>query len=295
MIKSIKNLLLDYYKLSKPGIVFLLVLVSITGYIASVKTFEIIRLIILIISGALASSGSAMINNYLDKERDKKMKRTMKRPLAVGRVKPLYVLIIGLILIISSLIISFMWLGFVTSIFIALGAFIYLYIYTILLKPRTSLNIVIGGLSGSCAALAGSAASGSITIIGIILGLLVFIWTPGHFWSLALKFKDDYSNVKIPMLPVVYPIETTIKAITLNNILTSVFSLIIYFLAPNNIIYLTSAIILAIYVTYLSIKFMKYPTPTNSLKLFKTSNLHLTILCIALILDTTATKIIHIY
>lgn len=287
MIKSIKNLLLDYYKLSKPGIVFLLVLVSIAGYIVSVKTLEIVRLIILIISGAFASSGSAMINNYLDKERDKKMKRTMKRPLPAGRVKSLHVLIIGVILIISSLIISFTWLGFMTSIFIILGALIYLYIYTILLKPRTPLNIVIGGFAGSCAALAGSATSGSITITGIILGLLVFIWTPGHFWSLALKFKDDYVNTKIPMLPAISSTETTIKAIIISNISTSLFSLLlIYPFRSVGITYTILSIILTIYIIYLSMKLSKQPTSANSIKLFKTSNMYLTILCIALIFDT---------
>jgi protoheme IX farnesyltransferase len=287
MIKSIKNLLLDYYKLSKPGIVFLLVLVSIAGYIVSVKTLEIVRLIILIISGAFASGGSAMINNYLDKERDKKMKRTMKRPLPAGRVKSLHVLIIGVILIISSLIISFTWLGFMTSIFIILGALIYLYIYTILLKPRTPLNIVIGGFAGSCAALAGSATSGSITITGIILGLLVFIWTPGHFWSLALKFKDDYVNTKIPMLPAISSTETTIKAIIISNISTSLFSLLlIYPFRSAGITYTILSIILTIYIIYLSMKLSKQPTSANSIKLFKTSNMYLTILCITLIFDT---------
>ncbi|MGC8949547.1 MAG: heme o synthase, partial [Thermoprotei archaeon] len=250
---------------------------------------------ILVLSGALSSSGSAMLNNYLDREIDRVMRRTVKRPLAAGRVKAGSVLTIGVLLIILSLIISYVWLGFMTSIFIALGALTYLYIYTILLKKRTPLNIVIGGFAGSFAALAGGAAAGSITPTSTLLALLVFIWTPGHFWSLALKFKEDYLNAKIPMLPVVYSTKTTIKAITLSNILTSAFSLIIYPLTSNHIVYLASALALGIYVIYLSIKFIKQPTPTNSIKLFKTSNIHLTILCFALIFDTIITETIHIY
>ncbi|MEM3832594.1 MAG: heme o synthase [Thermoprotei archaeon] len=293
-----KSLLLDYYKLAKPGIVFLLVLVSVAAYISSLKNLElndIPKLGVLVSSGVLSSSGSAMLNNYLDRKIDRIMKRTMKRPLAAGRVKARSVLITGILLTMLSLIIAYIWFGFMTSIFIALGALTYLYVYTILLKRRTPLNIVIGGFAGSFAALTGSSAAGSITLNAIILALLVFIWTPGHFWSLALKFKEDYLNAKIPMLPVVYSTETTVKAITLSNILTSVFSLLIYPLMPNNIIYLTSAIILAIYVIYLSMKFIKQPTQTNSIKLFKTSNLHLTILCSALIVGTIITEIIHIY
>ncbi len=287
---SIKSLLLDYYKLAKPGIVFLLVLVSIAGYMSSYVVFEPTRLILLIISGTFASGGSAMINNYLDRERDKHMKRTMKRPLVIGRVSPLSVFVVGLLLIISSLFISFIWLGIITSIFIALGALTYLYIYTIILKPRTPLNIIIGGFAGSFAALAGSAAAGSITSTAILLALLVFIWTPGHFWSLALKFKDDYINARIPMLPAISSTETTIKAIVISNILTSIFSLLIYPLGSGGIIYALSSIILASYIIHLSIKLVKQPTPVNSIKLFKTSNLHLTILCFALIIDTIINK-----
>jgi heme o synthase len=160
-------------------------------------------MLLLALTGTLSAAGASAINQYLEREKDTYMKRTAKRPLATGQIaSPVLVLWLGLGMIFGAsglaAVLGYGWLAF----WLLAGAAIYVGVYTIWLKPRTSLNIVIGGAAGSCAVISGGAAVGMWSATAVwLMALLVFVWTPVHFWALALAYRDDYANAGFPMLP----------------------------------------------------------------------------------------------
>ena len=198
----------EIVEVSKPRIIVLLVITAVTSMYAASKLIgpelDSLGLVHIIIAGALASAGSSALNHYYDRDIDPKMKRTSQRPIPSGRISAPSVLIYGLTVSCISVIYGYFTLNAVSAFFIALGIFSYVIIYTVWLKRLNSSNIVIGGIAGSAAAWAGwSAATGSMDLLGFLIGFLVFVWTPSHFWCLAMKIKDDYAEANVPMLPVV--------------------------------------------------------------------------------------------
>ena len=189
---------------TKPGITALICLVAVGGFlIADPSTVRLLPLLLVVATGALASAGSAMLNHYLERERDRGMKRTRTRPLAAHRIGTgVAAAGVGLAFVAVGVGLAAWLLNPLTGFSILLGAFTYVVVYTAWLKPRSSWNIVIGGFAGSAPALAGGAAAvGGWTPGVLALALLVFLWTPPHFWSLALLLKDDYQRAGLPMLP----------------------------------------------------------------------------------------------
>ena len=181
----------EIIEISKPRIVVLLVITAVTSMYAASKLIgpelDTWGLIHIIIAGALASAGSSALNHYYDRDIDPLMKRTSTRPIPSGRIKPNSVLIYGLTVSVISVVYGALALNYVSAFFIALGIFFYVIIYTAWLKRLNSSNIVIGGFAGSAASMAGwSAATGSMDILGFLIGFLVFVWTPSHFWCLAM-------------------------------------------------------------------------------------------------------------
>jgi heme o synthase len=194
----------DWLTLAKPGITALICLVAVGGFLlADPTSINLGRLGILVGTGALASAGSAMLNHYLERERDGRMRRTRARPLAAARIDPSgAVAAIGVGLVAAGVGLAALLLNPLTGVSILLGALTYVVVYTAWLKPRSSWNIVIGGFAGSAPALAGGAAAvGSWTPGVLAFALLVFLWTPPHFWSLALLLREDYARAGLPMLP----------------------------------------------------------------------------------------------
>jgi heme o synthase len=194
----------DYLPLAKPGITALICLVAVAGFLlASPRSIDLVRLAILVATGAAASAGAAMLNHYLDRDIDRQMKRTRGRPLADERVvSGSAVAAVGLALLGGGIAVASVLLNPLTGFSIFLGGFTYVVIYTVWLKRRSNWNIVIGGFAGSAPALAGSAAAvGGWTPGVLAFAFLVFLWTPPHFWSLALLLKDDFARANLPMLP----------------------------------------------------------------------------------------------
>ena len=186
----------EIVEVSKPRIIVLLVITAVTSMYAASKLvgpeLDNLGLIHIIIAGSLASAGSSALNHYYDRDIDPKMKRTSQRPIPSGRIPASQVLIYGLAVSCISVIYGYFMLNAVSAFFIALGIFSYVIIYTAWLKRLNSSNIVIGGIAGSAAAWAGwSAATGSMDLLGFLIGFLVFVWTPSHFWCLAMKIKDE--------------------------------------------------------------------------------------------------------
>ncbi len=194
----------DYSELAKPGITALIVSVAVAGFfLASPASFNPVSLGVLVATGTMASAGSAMLNHYLDRDLDLHMRRTRHRALPSARIGPGYaVAVAGLALVGSGVGIASAWLNPLTGFSILLGAITYVVVYTWWLKRRSSWNIVIGGFAGSAPALAGGAAAvGAWTPSVLALGLLLFLWTPPHFWSLAMVLREDYRAAALPMLP----------------------------------------------------------------------------------------------
>ncbi|MHB1435314.1 MAG: heme o synthase [Thermoplasmata archaeon] len=190
--------------LTKPGITFLIVLVAVAGYfIALPSRIDWITLALLIVTGAAASGGAAALNHYFDRDLDRQMHRTRHRPLAEeSRAPPRGVALAGGLLLGGGIVAASVGINPLTGLSILLGGVTYVVVYTIWLKRRSSWNIVIGGFAGSAPVLAGSAAAvGHWTGGALALALLVFLWTPPHFWSLAVLLREDYARARLPMLP----------------------------------------------------------------------------------------------
>jgi protoheme IX farnesyltransferase len=158
--------------------------------------------VLLAITGTFSAAGASGINQYLERERDSKMNRTAARPLASGQIKnPHLVLLVGSAMVLGSTALAAAF-NLALAFWVFCGAVIYVGVYTVWLKPRTTLNIVIGGAAGSCAVISGGAAVGAWSALGVwILAALVFVWTPVHFWALALAYRADYIKADYPMLP----------------------------------------------------------------------------------------------
>jgi heme o synthase len=194
----------DYLALAKPGITALICLVAVGGFLlASPRSVDLVRLGWLVLTGASASAGAAMLNHYLDRDLDARMHRTQRRPLPDARIEPSgIVAVLGLVFLGAGIGVATVVLNPLTGFSIFLGGLTYVVVYTAWLKRRSSWNIVIGGFAGSAPALAGSAvAVGGWTPGVIAFAVLVFLWTPPHFWSLAILLRDDYARAGLPMLP----------------------------------------------------------------------------------------------
>jgi heme o synthase len=194
----------DFVALAKPGITALICLVAVGGFLLADPTSVVwTRLAILVAAGASASAGAAMLNHYLDRDLDARMKRTRSRPLPGERIAPsAIVAALGIAFLGVGIGAASVFLNPLTGFSILLGGLTYVVVYTLWLKRRSSWNIVIGGFAGSAPALAGSAAAVGAWTPGVLaFALLVFLWTPPHFWSLALLLRDDYARAGLPMLP----------------------------------------------------------------------------------------------
>ena len=283
----------EIMEISKPRIVVLLVITAVTSMYAASKLvagapdLQYIDYLHIIIAGALASAGSSALNHYYDKDIDPKMDRTNSRPIPSGRMAASHVMIYGLAVSCVSVIYGFFALNPVSAFFIALGIFSYVIIYTAWLKRLNSSNIVIGGIAGSAAAWAGWAgATGSMDLLGFLVGFLVFVWTPSHFWCLAMKIKDEYAQANIPMLPVVIGMQKTSKYILANTIILIPFSLTLVIIPDGlGIVYTIIAAISGGLMLVYHYKLTKTPTSEFAWKAYKVTAPYLTIIFVAVALD----------
>ena len=283
----------EIIEISKPRIVVLLVITAITSMYAASKLvsgspqLEYLDYLHIIVAGALASAGSSALNHYYDKDIDPKMSRTSSRPIPSGRMNASNVLLYGLIVSCVSVIYGFFALNAISAFFIAIGIFSYVIIYTVWLKRRNTSNIVIGGIAGSAAAWAGwAAATGSMDLLGFLVGFLVFVWTPSHFWCLAMKIKDEYAQAEVPMLPVVIGMQKTSKFILGNTLILIPFSLILVLIPDGlGIVYAIIASASGGLMLVYHYKLTKTPTSEFAWKAYKVTAPYLTIIFVAVALD----------
>ena len=272
----------DYLALTKPKITPLLLMAALGSAVVAARGIPpYVTILGVLVGGALASSGALALNSYLEMGMDAKMKRTKGRPLPSGKiVPPLHALYLGLGLLAVGVVVAALTLNPVATFFIALGAFVYVPVYTLFLKPRTTWNIVLGGFAGSCAALAGwYAVTFQDPIVGWLLGALVFVWTPSHFWSLAVITEEDYSAVNVPMLPSVVGPEAASRYIVVNTLFLIPVSLLYatYFLGLGFFVYLGVTLVFDLLLLATNVKLFRTPTKANAWLAFKFSSPYLAV------------------
>jgi len=283
----------EIIEISKPRIVVLLVITAVTSMYAASKLvtgasqLDYLDYLHIIVAGALASAGSSALNHYYDKDIDPKMSRTSSRPIPSGRMAASNVLIYGLTVSCISVIYGFFALNVISAFFIAVGIFSYVIIYTVWLKRRNTSNIVIGGIAGSAAAWAGwAAATGSMDLLGFLVGFLVFVWTPSHFWCLAMKIKDEYAQAEVPMLPVVIGMQKTSKFILGNTLILIPYSMLLVLIPDGlGLVYTVIASVSGGLMLVYHYKLTKTPTSEFAWKAYKVTAPYLTIIFVAVALD----------
>ena len=276
----------DYLSLLKLRIVALLVLVAgVAAIVAGAGDIFYGRITLLLLAGGMACAGSSLLNNYLDRDIDAIMERTRNRPLPNGRFAPNKVLLAGLVLLILSVLIA-LQLNYLVALLVLSGALVYVGLYTMWLKRRSSLNIVIGGLAGGCVALAGwFSITTQLSFTPFLIALLVFLWTPSHFWSFALVHRESYQKAGVPMLPVITGAKSTANYIVLHSGLLLLVSLLLYFLGPLKEIYLFVSLLLGAIFLVSSIRLRRQPQRERAWSNYKLSGIYLLGLFLVMALD----------
>jgi protoheme IX farnesyltransferase len=291
---TVTQTLKNYVEVTKPPIVFLLAFTSLATMIVAWKhtllpltpsLFGIAAIAII-----AASAGCDTLTCYIDRDIDAVMHRTKHRPIPSGRITPTRALIWGLLLSAIGLVLAY-WINLLSFVWIALGIIDNVIVYSLYLKRRHPLNIILGGVSGGFPVMFGwSAVTNSVVLLPVLLAALVVLWIPGHIWSLALFTKEDYQKVSVPMLPVVTNLNTALRCIVSTVVLMIPFSIWIYFEGGFGFLYLLVASIFGGWVLYVNLRLFLHPDKTMAYTAFKASSPYLFALFFGMIID----GIIHV-
>ena len=286
LLETAKN----YYQLTKPRIIPLLLITTAASMaIASKGKFDPLLLVATLTGGTLAAASAQVMNCIYDRDIDYDMVRTRKRPLPSGNIQPNHALIFAIALGVLSFTVLAVFANLLAAGLAMSGIVFYMLIYTHWLKRHTTQNIVIGGAAGAIPPLVGWAAvTGDLSYTPWLLFTLIFLWTPPHFWALALMIKDDYAQVGVPMLPVVAGEKVTADQIWIYSLLTVPCSfLLVYPLGVSGILYGAIAVILGYYLLAKSWQLKQAPADKQLARgLFKYSILYMMLLCAAMVVDS---------
>jgi protoheme IX farnesyltransferase len=277
----------DYYEMCKPRVVMLMILTSLVGMFLAVPGMVPIDILILGNLGiALVAASGAVVNHLIDRKIDIMMKRTHNRPLPQGRVDARQTIIFAIAIGVTGMGILLYWVNPISA-WLTLASFVgYAFIYTGYLKHATPQNIVIGGLSGAMPPLLGwSAVTGTIEPDALVLVLIIFAWTPPHFWALAIHRKDEYAKSGVPMLPVTHGEFVTKVHIIVYTVMLVIVSVFPYLSGMSGLLYLVSALVLGFGFLAWSGLLMFKPKATTAMDTFKYSIVYLTVLFVALVAD----------
>ncbi len=272
----------------KLRIAALLLLVAAAAYIAtSGPRVDPVAFGLLMLTGLFASSGASAVNHYIDRDIDAVMRRTSARPLPSHRIDPAArALGFGLVLTAASLGIAYAWINPLTAAMIGLGFVVYVGVYTLGLKRTHISNIVIGGFAGSCPALAGSAAAvNAISLPAALIALLVFLWTPSHFWALAFRSREDYVRAGLPMLPAVKDAATSARAIAVSSAIVAIAGVAFVFTDAFHDAYFVASVALGAVLLYLTLRFLREPTQERAWAGYKFSGVYLALMLLAVMAD----------
>jgi heme o synthase len=278
----------DYVTLTKPRIMSLLLLTGVCGmFVGAQGVPPLGDLAVLVVGLALACGGASALNHVLDRDIDSLMgERTRARPVTAGRVLPSYALEFGLVLSALSFVLLAGLVNLLTATLALVGNLFYVLVYTRWLKRTTPQNIVIGGAAGAVPPLVGwAAATGNLTLPAISLFLIVFFWTPPHFWALALLIKRNYQAAGIPMLPVVRGERETVKQIVLYSLVMVAVTAVPFVWGTLGIAYLVAALVLGAGFIWLAVQLARHTAPRQASLLFHASLLYLALVFVAAAVD----------
>jgi protoheme IX farnesyltransferase len=280
-----RQLLADYFDLTKPKVQSLLLLTTVTTMEVAGSP-SVTRIALTCLGGYLSAGGAGAVNHYWDRDIDARMRRTASRPVPSGRVSPAAALWFGCTL--AAL--SFLLLSLTVNVLaasLAFGGFVgYVGVYTMWLKRRTAHNIVIGGAAGAMPPLVGWAATrGSLSWTAVYLFAIVFYWTPPHFWALSLLMKDEYAEVGVPMLPVVRGERETRRQIVLYSLLLYAVTQLPFCAGAFGGVYLVSSIVLGLAFVSGAVLLYRRADRRTALRLYLFSMLYLALLFAAMVID----------
>jgi protoheme IX farnesyltransferase len=290
---SFKDVVAAYVGLTKPRVIELLLLTTVPVMFFAARGVPELGLVLATVVGGTLSAGSASAYNCVyDRDIDEQMRRTRRRALPRHIVTPVSALVFATVLAIASTVVLALWVNTLSAVLALVANAFYVLVYTMILKRRTTQNIVWGGLAGCFPALIGwTAVTGELSWVPVVLFAVVFFWTPPHTWALALRYREDYANVDVPMLPVVAPAREVGRQIVLYSWVMVATSLLLWPVAGTGPLYPVAAAVLGAVFLLEAHKLMRRARDTEDLsviqpmRLFHHSNLYLSLLFVAVALD----------
>lgn len=279
--------LADYFELTKPRVVALIVFTAVIGMFLAVPGIPPWKALVFGNLGIwLAASSAAAINHLLDRRIDEKMARTSHRPLPSGSLSGRQVLVFALILGTLSMLLLCLFVNWLTAILTFFSLIGYAVIYTVYLKHATPQNIVIGGAAGAAPPVLGwVAVTGEVHAYALLLFLIIFVWTPPHFWALAIFRREDYARAMVPMLPVTHGVQYTRWQILFYTVLLVLVTLLPWFSAMSGVFYLGGVLVLDSVFLYYAVRLMNPPNEAYAMKVFGYSIWYLMVLFAFLLID----------
>jgi len=276
-----------YVALTKPRIIELLLITTLPTMIVAQRGLPPVWLMAAtLLGGALAAGGANAINMYVDRDIDKLMHRTAKRPLVTGAVTPRNALVFAIALEVVAFVELWVWVNLLSAALAVSATLFYVFVYTLWLKRTSSQNIVVGGAAGAVPVLVGWAAvTDSLAWTPVVLFAIIFVWTPPHFWALAVKYKDDYQAASVPMLPAVATFKRTAREILLYSVVLVGVSLLLAAVARLGVIYVVSASVLGAVFIGMAVRLWQRATPKAAMQLFSYSITYLTLLFVLMAVD----------
>lgn len=282
-VRSVLGTLVVLFKLR---VVMLLLFAALGGaMIGSAGRPTLGQIGLLMLTGTLSAAGASALNQYIERHKDGGMKRTSRRPLVTGEMSARLALVSAAGMVVGASALAWLAGNAALAIWLAVGAFIYVGIYTLWLKPRSVLNVVIGGAAGSAAVISGGAAVGDWTSTGVwLLAGLLFTWSPMHFWSLALAYRTDYARVDVPMLPVVADQGQAVFWMLLHAAATALFGLLLGVVLGW--LYLAPVLLATLWLLRESAALIRDYSGARALSVFKVSNIYLSLVLLAIVIAT---------
>jgi heme o synthase len=284
---SLRSRARDFLLLNKPIIVVLLLVTTYAGMVVGGREIPSLTLTFwTMLGGALAAGGSSALNQYIDRETDRAMQRTAQRPLPGGRLKPAEALAYGLAAVLASFFLLAGTVNLLAAVLSLAGMIYYVLIYSVWLKYATVQNIVIGGGAGAIPPLVGwAAATGSLNVPSLFLFAIIFLWTPPHFWALALVRSKDYARGKVPMLPVIRGEQETRKQILIYTLELVALTLLLPIFKMSGTVYLVSAVALGGWLIHTAWKVYKSEGNKMAFRMYRYSSMYLAFLMLAMVID----------
>ena len=293
-----RDVVAAYVGLTKPRVIELLLLTTVPVMFFAARGVPPLGLVVAtVVGGALSAGSASALNCVYDRDIDEQMRRTRRRALPRHIVSPLSATVFGVVLGVLATVVLLVWVNPLSALLALAAEAFYLVVYTMILKRRTTQNIVWGGLAGCFPALIGwTAVTGSLSWVPVVLFLVVFFWTPPHTWALALRYREDYAGVDVPMLPVVAPAAEVGRQIVLYSVAMVATSMLLWPVASTGWLYPIAAAVLGVAFLVQAVLMWRRSIGTEELsvirpmELFHSSNLYLSLLFVAVALDPLITR-----